>query len=401
VVHGLTGEQLGSKSVNALKGIALRHWNNDGGVLSIGQSPKLESIYKNPELYPQIFPWLFLYGLGGIGSTALGDAAHKQHLLMYHDKRFQTYVNFPFVAFSHEQVKCVSTSSYLMAEQDKFHDITQRLLTVDQDILAELARKMSEGQVVKADSEEEKKCFHVIHDLDQMSGKVKGSITSKKYMRNELWSLMAKMGAPLWYITLSPADNRHPLCLHFADTQEKFEPHIMTSDDQFHLIASNPVAGAQFFHFMVESFIKHVLGVNSDHSGIFGDTSAYYGTVEQQGQLTLHLHLLLWIRGCLSPDEIKHSFMDPESDFQCRLVEYLESAHLGEFLGGTQAEVYERVSKAETDVDYADPTETFPTPPPPVCASKCEHCDCCKNLKAWTSKYLFETDDIIFKTNVH
>lgn len=77
VFHGLTGEQLGTKSVNALKGIALRHWNNDGGIQSIGQSSKLESIYKNPELYPQIFPWLFPYGLGGIGLTTLSDTAHK------------------------------------------------------------------------------------------------------------------------------------------------------------------------------------------------------------------------------------------------------------------------------------------------------------------------------------
>ena len=30
-------------------------------------------------------------------------------------------------------------------------------------------------------------------------------------------------------------------------------------------------------------FIKHVLGVDSDHDGVFGPTNAYYGTVEQQG----------------------------------------------------------------------------------------------------------------------
>ena len=42
-------------------------------------------------------------------------------------------------------------------------------------------------------------------------------------------------------------------------------------------------------------FIKHVLGVDSDHNGVFGPTNAHYGTVEQQGRLTLHLHLLLWI----------------------------------------------------------------------------------------------------------
>jgi len=70
------------------------------------------------------------------------------------------------------------------------------------------------------------------------------------------------------------------------------------------LIANNPVASARFFHFMMKAFIKHVLGVDTDHPGIYGDTVAYYGTVEQQGRLTLHIHMLLWIRGALTPQEI-------------------------------------------------------------------------------------------------
>ena len=67
------------------------------------------------------------------------------------------------------------------------------------------------------------------------------------------------------------------------------------------LIANNPVIGAHLFHFMVDSFIQQVLGVGAHHQGVYGNTSAYYGTVEYQGCLTLHLHLLLWIRGALTP----------------------------------------------------------------------------------------------------
>ncbi len=60
---------------------------------------------------------------------------------------------------------------------------------------------------------------------------------------------------------------------------------------------NNLVAGAKFFKVMVDLFIKHVLGVRLDHAGIYGDTDGYYGTIEQQGQLTLHLYMLLWING--------------------------------------------------------------------------------------------------------
>ena len=37
---------------------------------------------------------------------------------------------------------------------------------------------------------------------------------------------------------------------------------------------------------------------------VFGETEAYYGTVEQQGRLTLHLHTLLLIKNALSPSDI-------------------------------------------------------------------------------------------------
>jgi Helitron helicase-like domain at N-terminus len=89
----------------------------------------------------------------------------------------------------------------------------------------------------------------------------------------------------------------------------------------------NPVAGAQFFHFVCEMFIKHVLG-----DGVFGPTNAYYGTVEQQGRLNSNLHLLLWIKAAFSPQKISDRIMDSSSDFQQKLVEYLESVHIGEFL---------------------------------------------------------------------
>ncbi|KAF8223232.1 hypothetical protein L208DRAFT_1317996, partial [Tricholoma matsutake] len=74
---------------------------------------------------------------------------------------------------------------------------------------------------------------------------VKGSITSKKYMHNEIWSLIVALGAPLWYITLSPADNKHPICLYFAGQSQSFSPCPLSADNRYRLIAENPVAGAQ------------------------------------------------------------------------------------------------------------------------------------------------------------
>ena len=69
IVHGLTGEEYSTKSLKALKAIALKHITDNGSVLAIGHKKEPESIYRNPQLFLQMLPCLFPYGLGGIGNT--------------------------------------------------------------------------------------------------------------------------------------------------------------------------------------------------------------------------------------------------------------------------------------------------------------------------------------------
>ena len=221
-------------------------------------------------------------------------------------------------------------------------------------------------------------------------------------MRNEIWSLISFIGAPSWFITFAPADNLHPLSLYWADNKEDFTPLLRDYDERYQLMSKNPVAGARFFHFLCELFIKDVLGVGSDHQGAYGDTEAYYGTVEQQGRLALHLHLLLWIRGSLSPQEIRDRIMDPESNFQKRLVEYLESVHVGEFMTGTMEKVASDIECSVKDPEYKDPTQTLSEAPPPLCKHKMkDDCARCKKHQKWQSKFKMTVDDILLKSNVH
>jgi len=218
-----------------------------------------------------------------------------------------------------------------------------------------------------------------------------------------VWSLISYIGAPSWFITLSPTDSKHPICLYFADTNTEFKPELTFSPESSVLIAKNPVAAARFFHFICENFIKHVLGVGTDHPGLYGNTEAYYGTVEQQGRLTLHLHLLLWIKGVLSPQEIWDHIMDPSCDFQKCMVEYLESVHKGELHGGTFEDIQAQCQDAQkNDPEYKDPTHTMPIPPPPLCKNKeCNKCLRCTNLKVWQGKFHATTDDILSRSNHH
>ena len=404
-VHGLTGEDLNIMSTNAVKLKALQHLNSQGKFLAIGHSKDPESIWHNAQLYPQMFPWLFPYGLGGVGTVkGLSDKEHKKLLLMYHDKRFQTDHDFPFIAFSHEQIKTASSQSFLLADKAIFNDIKQRILTLDNGVLKSLLQRMSKDEIVKPESEQEEQCFKLIRDLDHIAGPVKGSNTSKKWMRNEIWSLIHHRGAPFWYITISPADVKHPLCIYFADKKEKFNVEILPYDERMRLICRNPVAGARFFDFLVNLFITDILGFDSKHAGLYGDANAYYGTVEQQGRLTLHLHMLIWLKGNLTPQEMRERILDQSSNWQKQLISWLESCQTGQFMTGTQEEVLASVAGCLKDESYKDPTETLPQLPPPLCNTKHaknESCGKCDDISKWWKYFANVVDDLVSRSNIH
>src|SRR6202000_609743 len=112
--------------------------------------------------------------------------------------------------------------SFLLAKRKDVQAIAARLHQLDPAVLAQLSTRLEDGEKVKPGTPAEKACFAVLDDLDFIGGKVQGSLTSKKYLRNEVWSVIAFKGAPSWFITFSPVDVKHPLCLYYADKQIKF-----------------------------------------------------------------------------------------------------------------------------------------------------------------------------------
>ena len=130
----------------------------------------------------------------------------------------------------------------------------------------------------------------------------------------------------------------------------------------------------------------------------------FYGTVEQQGQLTLHLHMLLWICGTLPPDEMRSRILDPLSDFREHLVKYLEGTHTGDFMSASLQEVEADVREALTSEKYQDPTETLPEPPPPPCLKdKCtgNACNQCTNADSWWLRFHRVANALLFRSNLH
>ena len=66
---------------------------------------------------------------------------------MYYNKWFQLEPLFPLVALNHEQVKSSTTARYLLADKSKFHDVAQRLMTINEHVLASLIKWIKKGSV--------------------------------------------------------------------------------------------------------------------------------------------------------------------------------------------------------------------------------------------------------------
>ena len=167
VVHGITGENYSTLSKDATRALALQHLIKDQNILFVGHGTKPESMFKNPHLFPSMMPWLFPYGLGGIGNSKIigpmSSITQKKYLLMYHDKRFQTDPGFPLIAFNQEQIQQSSSAGFVTAEKPYFAEVAKRLVTLDKTVLDDITNRMMKGERVKPETEADSSWLINVH----------------------------------------------------------------------------------------------------------------------------------------------------------------------------------------------------------------------------------------------
>ncbi|EIN03437.1 hypothetical protein PUNSTDRAFT_117024 [Punctularia strigosozonata HHB-11173 SS5] len=200
---------------------------------------------------------------------------------MYHDKRFQVDEYFPFIVFNQDQISQASIAGILMAKRKHMRHLPNRIKMLDQEALESLIRRGEEGEYLKPETPAEQNCFDILRDLQYVHGHVQGSTTARKSLRKEIKSLMYENGAFTLFVTFSPVDFKHPICLYYSDTNGRTMTELNTRfpdvGERLRMISSNPVACARFFHLMVDLFVKKLLRP-TEGGGLFGDTEAYYGT---------------------------------------------------------------------------------------------------------------------------
>lgn len=150
-------------------------------------------------------------------------------------------------------------------------------------------------------------------------------------MRNEICANILSLGVPSFYITVNPADVYNPM-VHFLagsdiDIDNLLSHEVPTYWDQAKLVARNPCIAAEFFHMYINAFMSAILGYDPKQRsltpGILGITRAYYGCVEAQGCGSLHCHMVVWVHGGMTSDQIRER-VTADVAWRDRLIEFLD-----------------------------------------------------------------------------
>ncbi|KAI0338077.1 hypothetical protein BDW22DRAFT_1463938, partial [Trametopsis cervina] len=213
----------------------------------------------------------------------LAHAAHVRHLLLYADRRFAVDQYFPFIVFNQQQIRGSSFGGYALTNKANIDNVVQKIMTVDTAALDAIISRGEAGEFVRPETDAERACFALIQLIDQVNHYVPGSATNRKFQRNEIKSMIIQKGVPFWFITFSPTDFKHPLCLYYCGLKIdlcSFDQKLPDYQDRMYAIAQNPVACARFFDRIVVTFLTEILSYGKDEVGLFGSTESYYGTVE-------------------------------------------------------------------------------------------------------------------------
>lgn len=243
---------------------------------------------------------------------------HIRYLLAYEDQRFEKHHSFMFVIFNMMQRREACWNATLMASRPYFQDATSDLQT--------LTSKEIEAALISVT----KKTFSsvtsprintLLRQIKMVGGNVMGSAYSRAALRTQIHALIFNQGLPSIFMTINPADINSRVALYFAGVDLNLDTiipkTIPSTYERAQIIASHPVATARFFNILISSILTCMV-----EKGVLGPIKAYFGTVENQGRGSLHLHILLWLDHNITPSQLKESVQNEE--FRNGLLDYLE-----------------------------------------------------------------------------
>ncbi|CAM4985043.1 unnamed protein product [Rotaria socialis] len=317
-------------SSDGITNYVLRKIKNDGrkgetdseNVYLIPHSSKPVNEYFNPKLLAGLYPTLFCYGHGSPEDQScpveINLREHIRYLLSYNDRRFERNHSFIFVVFNLLQrrdacfhAQLIATKPYFQATAHEIRSLNSKDIEMALDHISTRTYSSEPNSVLKK----------LLNHIKTIGGRVMGSAYSRAALRTRIHALIFNLGLPSIFLTLNPADIHSPVALYFAGVNIYLDniriEQLMTTYKRAETIASHPVATAKFFNFLITNILDTMIV-----GGVLGAVKAYFGTVENQGRGSLHLHLLIWLDNDMKPVDMKENIRN--TDFREKLKAYLE-----------------------------------------------------------------------------
>lgn len=295
----------------------------------------------NPNHLLGSFPWLFPYGKGGFEVNRPSKVSYEQHArwaIRYEDKRFCLDFHFIFQVFGVLQKRSLCAAATLQISKSTF-----------QRYEAQISHLTSSDFETAAEEERSHRPFSNVvmqamrRTISFVRANVMGTDESRTKIRSYIWGMCIKKNPPSIWLTINPADTQDPVAQVLTGKDIDLD-HFIAQDYSLldSSVTNDPHASASFFHLMINAILQHLLGIRRTthnhpceiETGVLGDINGYIGTVEAQGRGTLHLHMIVWLKGSPTLSRMKKLLLDDQ--FRTRLCSFIQAnirADLRNFYG--------------------------------------------------------------------
>lgn len=324
--------------------------------------------------YPKLFP----YGLGDFTATRRNNVSFVSHIrwtIQYYDRRFSTHHSFPFVAFGILQKMQALGSARVQMNRSDFER--------DAKVLASISREDIEEASAQEKNRQRPSNPYIrkfLGHLTKLGSRVIGSDESRAKYRSQIFGTTVTENPPNLWTTWNISDFDEPIGqvlvgmfvhIHHRTSDrggkslgedislDRFAESVAPSKEKrAKNIAENPLIAVLVFNFMIDTFLKHLFGIDATHkdfilrkTGIMGRINAYFGVFEAQGRGSLHLHMLMWFEN--SPTAKQMGDFLKSDEFREKFKRFI-SENIRAHLEGLTPEMIENIPR-ESHLAYSRP----------------------------------------------
>ncbi|OCH93890.1 hypothetical protein OBBRIDRAFT_711845, partial [Obba rivulosa] len=270
-------------------GYAVRHSrrpvNDFGHPQSFGDSPP-EAPEEN--FFEKAYPYLFPYGCGGIEASRPVIVEFRDHVkwcLQYYDRHFRLNPTFSFVIFGISQRRQALAFARIQMKRRTFEADARILSTIT---VEKLKKAQDEEDANQPISDPAVRLLR--QHIHATAARIFGSDQSRYQMRSQVWATSVSLNPPSLWITINPSNLHDPVTQIFAGENINLDTFLKMAgpdkEQRAKNIAADPYAAAKFFHFMIQTILRTLFGVEvtrfqvKSKCGILSRVSAYFGTVE-------------------------------------------------------------------------------------------------------------------------